>query len=84
MTPVWFIWLDEEMRLFIAISSFSVKWVNLIGNQNVVAALPDPTNVLIIEGKDTSLIAPHKIYWATTFITNTNGIFVMTRMTITA
>ncbi len=51
MTPVWFIWLDEEMRLFIAISSFSVKWVNLIGNQNVVAALPDPTNVLIIEGE---------------------------------
>jgi hypothetical protein len=51
LTPVWFVWMEEEMRLFIAISANSVKWINLIGNQNAVASLPDTANVLIIEGE---------------------------------
>lgn len=51
MTPVWFIWLEDPMALYFAISAYSVKWLNLIGNPNVVASLPDPLNVLIIEGE---------------------------------
>lgn len=49
LTPVWFVWLDE--KLYFATDSESRKFLNLHHNQNVSLALPDTSNVLIIEGE---------------------------------
>lgn len=48
MAPVFFVWLDDI--LYFATGADTVKWINLIGNQSVALALPDPNNVVIIEG----------------------------------
>jgi F420H(2)-dependent biliverdin reductase len=49
MVPIWFIWLDE--RIYIATGAETQKFVNLYHNQSITLALPDPINVLIIEGE---------------------------------
>jgi general stress protein 26 len=49
LVPLWFIWLDGFF--YICTTSDTQKYANLIHNQMVSLALPDPSNVLIIEGE---------------------------------
>jgi F420H(2)-dependent biliverdin reductase len=49
LTPVWFIWLNE--KIYIVTGSNSQKIANLRRNQKVAVALPDTTNVIILEGE---------------------------------
>lgn len=49
LVPLWFIWLDGY--LYICTIPGTQKFTNLIYNQMVSLALPDPNNVLIIEGE---------------------------------
>lgn len=49
LVPLWFVWLDE--KIYICTGSDTQKFVNLRGNQNVALSLPDPMNVVIIEGE---------------------------------
>ncbi len=46
--PVWHIWADE--RAYVVTTSKAVKVDNIASNPNVVIALPDPVDPLIIEG----------------------------------
>ncbi len=48
LAPLWFIWLDE--KIYIATGSETRKYDNLRHNQSVALALPDPMQVIIIEG----------------------------------
>lgn len=49
MTPVWFIWLED--KVYVATGSDTRKFANLRQNQKVALALPDPDQVIIIEGE---------------------------------
>lgn len=49
LTPVWFVWLDD--KVFIATGTETQKFSNLRGNQSVTLAIPDPDQVIIIEGE---------------------------------
>lgn len=49
MVPLWYVWFDG--RIYFCTGSTSQKFANMIGNQNVALALPDPANVVIIEGE---------------------------------
>lgn len=49
MAPLWYIWLDGQ--IYIATGAGSQKYVNLRGNQSVALALPDASNVIIVEGE---------------------------------
>ncbi len=51
LVPVWFIWLHE--KIYISTGSETQKFVNLTSNQSVALALPDTTQVIIIEGEAT-------------------------------
>lgn len=46
--PVWHIWADE--RAYVVTTGNAVKVGNIASNPNVVIALPDPVDPLIIEG----------------------------------
>ncbi len=46
--PVWHIWADE--RAYVVTTGNTVKIGNIASNPNVVIALPDPVDPLIIEG----------------------------------
>lgn len=48
LVPVWFVWLEDV--LYFSTGTHTQKWLNLLGNQSLALALPDPHNVLIIEG----------------------------------
>jgi general stress protein 26 len=48
MAPLWYVWLDGHV--FVATGADSQKYTNLRNNQAVALALPDATNVVIIEG----------------------------------
>jgi general stress protein 26 len=58
LVPLWFIWL--EGKLYVSTGADTQKFANLRGNQSVSLALPDTTNVVMIEGEahvaDRSLI----------------------------
>lgn len=49
LIPLWFVWLDG--LLYICTTPDTQKFQNLIHNQMVSLALPDPQNVLLIEGE---------------------------------
>lgn len=49
LVPLWFIWL--EGKIYIATGSHTQKFVNMSFNQEVALALPNPENVIIIEGE---------------------------------
>jgi general stress protein 26 len=49
MAPLWYIWLDGH--LYIATGADTQKYVNLRSNQSVALALPDASNVIIVEGE---------------------------------
>ena len=49
LVPVWFVWLEE--KLYFATCARSQKYVNLRGNQRVALTLPDPEQVVIVEGE---------------------------------
>lgn len=49
MAPLWYVWLDND--IYIATGADTQKYVNLHGNQSVALALPDPSNVIILEGE---------------------------------
>lgn len=49
LVPMWFIWLNG--RFYIATPSNTQKYYNLVHNQMVSLSLPDPQNVLTIEGE---------------------------------
>jgi nitroimidazol reductase NimA-like FMN-containing flavoprotein (pyridoxamine 5'-phosphate oxidase superfamily) len=49
LVPVWFVWLDD--LLYICTTPDTQKYANLVHNQMVALSLPDPQNVLIIEGE---------------------------------
>ncbi len=49
LAPVWFVWLDE--KIYIATGAETQKFVNLTSNAQVALALPDPNQVIIIEGE---------------------------------
>jgi len=48
LVPVWFAWYDE--RIYICTVANSQKMVNLERNRRAAVALPDTTDVLIVEG----------------------------------
>ena len=48
LVPVWFAWYDE--KIYICTIAGSQKMVNLQRNRRAAVALPDTTDVLIIEG----------------------------------
>ena len=48
VAPLWYIWLEGQ--IYVATGSETQKYANLRGNQSVALALPDPLNVIIIEG----------------------------------
>ncbi len=48
LVPVWFTWYDE--KIYICTVAGSQKMVNLERNRRAAVALPDTTDVLIIEG----------------------------------
>jgi len=60
LAPLWYIWLDG--KIYICTGRETQKYANMFNNQNVALALPDPMNVLVIEGEAHSagkeLIAP--------------------------
>jgi hypothetical protein len=49
LVPVWFVWVSD--RVYICTSTGSQKMVNMKRNGLAAVALPDTTDVLIIEGK---------------------------------
>ena len=49
LVPLWYVWLDE--RIYVCTGSATQKFANLIHNQSVALALPDPANVIVIEGE---------------------------------
>ncbi len=49
LVPLWFIWLDGV--IYICTTADTQKYANMVYNQMVALALPDPSNVLIIEGE---------------------------------
>ncbi len=49
LAPLWFVWLEE--KIWVSTGAETQKFANLRGNQSVSLALPDATNVLIIEGE---------------------------------
>jgi general stress protein 26 len=49
LVPLWYVWLND--KLYVATGSETQKFANLRYNQNVSLALPDATNVILIEGE---------------------------------
>jgi general stress protein 26 len=49
LVPVWFVWYDN--KVYICTSAGSQKMVNMKRNGQVAVALPDTTDVLVIEGQ---------------------------------
>ncbi|GAB4271733.1 MAG: hypothetical protein Kow0080_17500 [Candidatus Promineifilaceae bacterium] len=49
LVPVWYVWLDN--KIYLATGSDTQKFYNMYNNQSVVLALPDPNQVIIIEGE---------------------------------
>lgn len=49
LVPLWFVW--HNGRIYLCTTPGTQKYTNLIHNQMVALALPDPTNVLILEGE---------------------------------
>lgn len=49
LVPVWFVWLDD--KIYVATGSETRKFANMRHNQRVALALPDPDQVIIIEGE---------------------------------
>lgn len=49
LAPLWFVWLDG--RVYLCTTPDTQKFQNLIHNQMVSLSLPDPQNVLLIEGE---------------------------------
>ena len=49
LSPLWFIWLEE--KIYVCTGAGTQKFANLRGNQSVALALPDPLNVIVIEGE---------------------------------
>lgn len=58
LVPLWFIWLDG--KIYVSTGANTQKFANLRANQSVSLALPDTTNVVVVEGEahiaDRSLI----------------------------
>ena len=48
LAPIWHVWHDR--RAFVVTRSGAVRTNNVLANPSVSLALPDPMNVLIIEG----------------------------------
>lgn len=80
LAPLWYIWLDE--KIYICTGSESQKYVNMFNNQNVALSLADTANVLIIEERLIPLLGRASNRWLNIFITNTSGIFALTRVPI--
>lgn len=57
MAPVWHVWYEDE--IFVVTQPKSVRARNIARNSAVSIALPDPMNVLIVEGE--ARFAPHAI-----------------------
>jgi F420H(2)-dependent biliverdin reductase len=49
LAPLWYVWLEE--KIYIATGAESRKFINLRHNQYVALALPDPNQVIILEGE---------------------------------
>ena len=49
LVPIWFVWFDGF--LYVCTTPDTQKYQNLIHNQMVSLALPDPNQVLILEGE---------------------------------
>ncbi len=49
LVPLWFIWLDG--KIYVSTGVDTQKFINLRGNQSVSLALPDTSNVVIVEGE---------------------------------
>lgn len=49
LVPVWYVWLDN--KIYLATGSDTQKFYNMYNNQSVALALPDPNQVIIIEGE---------------------------------
>lgn len=49
LVPVWYVWL--EGKIYICTGADTQKFANLYHNQNIALALPDPHQVLILEGE---------------------------------
>lgn len=49
LAPLWYVWI--EGKIYISTGAATQKFTNMRDNQNVALALPDGSNVLIIEGE---------------------------------
>jgi hypothetical protein len=49
LVPVWYVWLQD--KIYFATGTHTQKWLNLLSSQALALSLPDPNNVLIIEGE---------------------------------
>lgn len=49
LVPVWYVWL--EGKLYLSTGTDTQKYLNMYRNQSVSLALPDPQNVIVIEGE---------------------------------
>jgi uncharacterized pyridoxamine 5'-phosphate oxidase family protein len=49
LAPLWYVWMNG--KLYVCTGRGTQKFANLVQNQNVALALPDTTNVIIIEGE---------------------------------
>ena len=49
LVPIWYVWLDE--KIYISTGSETQKFTNMYHNQEVTLALPDPNEVIILEGE---------------------------------
>ena len=49
LVPVWFVYLDG--CVYFCTGKETQKWANLLNNQNIAVALPDPNATVIIEGE---------------------------------
>lgn len=49
LAPLWYVWVDG--KFYVCTGATTQKFNNMFGNQNVALALPDPMNVIIIEGE---------------------------------
>lgn len=49
LVPIWYVWLND--KIYISTGSETQKFYNMYHNQRVALALPDPNQVIILEGE---------------------------------
>lgn len=49
LVPIWYVWFEE--KIYVSTGAETQKFFNMYHNQQVALALPDPNEVIILEGE---------------------------------